>query len=234
MCGTDGERYGHHSLIPMPANSQQQELEKTVPSLAKLKLHRVAIGQLNAVDLTISPGEIVCLSGASGSGKSRLLRAIADLEPHNGDVMLGDTGQNTLPGHGWRSAVMLVPAESAWWHDTVGEHFCERREQTLQQLDLPAEAFDWQVARLSSGEKQRLALARALSHKPAALLLDEPTANLDKDNTERVESWLCEYIRQQQIPTLWVAHHEDQIQRVADRHFRIVNSAIEEQQVTSS
>ncbi|WOX06817.1 ABC transporter ATP-binding protein [Microbulbifer pacificus] len=205
--------------------------------MAKLQLHRVAIGQLNAVDLTISPGEIVCLSGASGSGKTRLLRAIADLEPHAGEVVLGDTEQSALPGHRWRSAVMLVPAESAWWHDTVGEHFSEAtnrqfREQTLQKLDLPAEAFDWQVARLSSGEKQRLALARALSRKPVALLLDEPTANLDKDNTQRVETWLCEYIRQQQIPTLWVAHHEDQIQRVADRHFRIVDSGIKERQVT--
>lgn len=202
--------------------------------MSNLKLRDVAVGELESINLDIAAGEILCLSGTSGSGKSRLLRAIADLEPHKGDVMLGDTEQSALPGHTWRSAVMLVPAESAWWYDTVGEHFAERSEQTLNRLDLPAEAFGWQVARLSSGEKQRLALARALSHKPAALLLDEPTANLDKDNTERVESWLCEYIRQQQIPTLWVAHHEDQIQRVADRHFRITDSGIEEQQVAAS
>lgn len=200
--------------------------------MATLALKNLAIGDLKNIDLHVKPGEIVCLSGTSGSGKSRLLRAIADLDLHTGNVQLGDTHQNDVPGNRWRSAVMLVPAESAWWHDTVGEHFSERVDETLQQLGLEADAFSWPVARLSSGEKQRLALARALSRKPAALLLDEPTANLDKDSTERVERWLLDIIRQQQLPTLWVAHHEDQIARVADRHFHIVDSGIEQQELT--
>lgn len=200
--------------------------------MATLALKHLAIGDLNEIDLEVAAGEIVCLSGTSGSGKSRLLRAIADLDPHRGNVRLGDTSQNDVPGHRWRSKVMLIPAESTWWHDTVGAHFSEHSQNTLHQLGLEADTFDWPVARLSSGEKQRLALARALSHKPAALLLDEPTANLDKDNTERVETWLRDSIRQQQLPTLWIAHHEDQIERVADRHFHIVENGIEEQEIT--
>ena len=196
--------------------------------MSDLKLRDLAVGALKSIDLDIAAGEVVCLSGASGSGKSRLLRAIADLEVHSGEVQLGETAQNALPGHRWRSAVMLVPAESAWWYDTVGEHFPDRDRNLLKQTGLPPEAFDWAVSRLSSGEKQRLALARTLSRNPSALLLDEPTANLDKDNTQQIEGWLCDTIRQQQIPTLWVAHHEDQIQRVADRHFRISGSRIEE------
>ena len=200
--------------------------------MATLAIKNLAIGDLKNIDLEVAEGEVVCLSGTSGSGKSRLLRAIADLDLHSGSVQLGDTRQTDLPGHRWRSAVMLVPAESAWWHDTVGEHFSERSDETLQQLGLEADAFTWPVTRLSSGEKQRLALARALSHKPAALLLDEPTANLDKDSTERVEAWLRDIIHQQQLPTLWVAHHEDQIARVADRHFHIVDNGIKEQEMT--
>ncbi|WP_160154600.1 ATP-binding cassette domain-containing protein [Microbulbifer sp. ALW1] len=197
-----------------------------------LSLQRVSIGALQSIDLEIAPGEIVCLSGASGSGKSRLLRAIADLEMHDGEVQLGDTGQSEMPGHRWRAAVMLVPAESAWWHDTVGEHFAGEPEQYLQQLGLNADTLTWRVERLSSGEKQRLALARALSRKPSVLLLDEPTANLDKENTSRVESWLRDTISKHQLPTLWVAHHEDQIARVADRHFHIAGSRIEGREVT--
>lgn len=202
--------------------------------MATLALKSLSIGDLKDIDLEVAAGEIVCLSGASGSGKSRLMRAIADLDLHHGNVQLGESSQSDMPGHRWRAAVMMVPAESAWWYDTVGEHFAERSEQTLQALGLPADAFEWQIARLSSGEKQRLALARALSHNPAVLLLDEPTANLDKDNTERVESWLRDAIRQQQLPTIWVAHHEDQIARVADRHFRVVDTGIKQQQVTPS
>lgn len=201
--------------------------------MATLTLKSLAIGGLKSIDLQVAAGEIVCLSGASGSGKSRLLRAIADLDRHSGNVHLGDTSQSDVPGHSWRGMVMLVPAESAWWYDTVGEHFSEHPEETLQQLGLDADAFNWPVARLSSGEKQRLALARALARKPAALLLDEPTANLDKDSTERVESWLRDRIRQQQLPTIWVAHHEDQIARVADRHFHIVDNGIEEQEMAA-
>lgn len=198
--------------------------------MATLALKNLTIGDLKDIALEVAAGEIVCLSGTSGSGKSRLLRAIADLDPHSGSVQLEGTHQNELPGHRWRSKVMLVPAESTWWHDTVGEHFPAQSQDTLQQLGLDADAFSWPVTRLSSGEKQRLALARALSRQPAALLLDEPTANLDKDSTERVEGWLRDIIRQHQLPTLWVAHHEDQIERVADRHFHIVDNRIEEQE----
>ncbi|WP_204903045.1 ABC transporter ATP-binding protein [Microbulbifer mangrovi] len=190
-------------------------------STSGLVLRGLSVGELEATDLQIATGEIVCLSGPSGCGKSRLLRAIADLEPHCGSVLLGKQAQADLPAHQWRKAVMMVPAESHWWFETVGEHFHHDQQDALRALGISPQAFEWPVARLSSGEKQRLAVLRALQYKPHALLLDEPTANLDEDSTMQVEQWLCNQIRERLLPVLWVAHREDQIQRVADRHFHI-------------
>ncbi|TLF52534.1 ABC transporter ATP-binding protein [Halomonas urmiana] len=193
-----------------------------------LSLKRLAVGELAEVSLTIAPGEVHCLSGPSGSGKSRLLRAVADLEPHDGEAWLGETAQSSLAGHAWRARVMLVPAESQWWGDTVGEHLADARLDDLETLGFAAEVRDWQVARLSSGEKQRLALVRALSREPSALLLDEPTANLDDATARRVEAWLGARIRERGWPVIWVAHDPAQIDRVADRHWRIVEGRLEE------
>jgi len=191
-------------------------------STEPLRLAGVGIGALSDIDLGIAPGEIGCISGASGSGKSRLLRAVADLEPHAGEVWLGEQAQSQTPGHVWRRQVMLVPAESHWWEERVGEHFAKRpAESELEALGFTPDTLEWQVSRLSTGEKQRLGLLRAVSLEPRALLLDEPTANLDDATSERVEAWLVARIRSRGWPTLWVAHDRDQIARVGSSHWRI-------------
>ncbi|MCG6657803.1 ATP-binding cassette domain-containing protein [Halomonas campisalis] len=194
-----------------------------------LRLEGLAIGDVAPVRQTVAPGEILCLSGASGSGKSRLLRAIADLEPHEGEVWLGEQAQSATPGHVWRRAVMLVPAESHWWAERVGEHLLEPETADLAALGFERAVLDWSVAHLSSGEKQRLALLRTVSRAPSALLLDEPTANLDDATARRVEAWLTERIRQRGWPTLWVAHDMAQIRRVADWHCRLVEGRLTEE-----
>lgn len=198
-----------------------------------LKLCEISVGELDAVSLSVSSGEVVCVSGASGSGKTRLLRAVADLEPHGGECMLGDVRQSETPANRWRAQVMMVPAESHWWHETVGEHFEVSQQgaldEALEALDLPEDAKGWSIDRLSSGEKQRLALIRALMREPRALLLDEPTANLDSDSIRRVERWLLEIIERRELPTLWVAHDAGQIERVSNRHFRIRDGRLREE-----
>ena len=158
---------------------------------------------------------------------------MADLEPHAGEVWLGELAQSAVPGHRWRRRVMLVPAESHWWADSVGEHLADPGDRDLEALGFGREVLGWQVSRLSSGEKQRLALLRALCLEPDALLLDEPTANLDDATTRRVETWLMEKIRERGWPVIWVAHDRAQIDRVARRHLRIEDSRLVEEGQTA-
>ncbi len=193
-----------------------------------LLLENVSVGALSEVSLAAPGGQVVCLSGPSGSGKSRLLRAVADLEPHGGRVSLNGTDQQDVPAHQWRRQVAMVPADSQWWFDEVGAHFPDKAGGRLPAaLGFPSEVMGWSVSRLSSGERQRLALWRALVLEPEVLLLDEPTANLDNESTESIERWLLDEIRQRQIATLWVAHDRAQIDRVANAHYRIQGSALE-------
>jgi len=173
------------------------------------------------LSLRVEPGETVCLSGESGAGKTLLLRAIADLDPHDGDVCLGDTRQYSINAAAWRRQVGLLPAESAWWGESVGEHLAGAPAEWLETLGFAAGVVDWQIARLSSGERQRLALVRTLAQRPAALLLDEPTANLDPANTERVEHLIAAYQQTTSAPVLWVTHDAAQAARVASRHLHM-------------
>ncbi|MEO9523826.1 ABC transporter ATP-binding protein [Marinobacter alexandrii] len=195
--------------------------------MTTLTLDKLSVGTLEGVNLSLQGGDIVCVSGPSGSGKSRMLRAIADLDPHQGNVALDEIQQGSVPGHRWRRQVMMVPADSQWWYEDVGAHF-EPEQRTLPSaLGLPPETMNWTVSRLSSGERQRLAIARALARNPRVLLLDEPTANLDQDMTHQVENWLLEEIRARDLIVIWIAHDIGQIERVASRHYRIQGSTLE-------
>ncbi len=196
--------------------------------MSDLHLEKISVGTLRNVSLSVPGGKVVCLSGASGSGKSRLLRAVADLEPHDGRVSLDDTDQFSVPAHEWRKRVLMVPADSQWWHDEVGAHFSDSARETVPAvLGFPQEVMGWSVSRMSSGERQRLALWRALAMAPDALLLDEPTANLDDEMTAAVERWLLDEIQRRNLAALWVAHDQGQIQRVANYHYRIDGSQLE-------
>jgi ABC-type iron transport system FetAB ATPase subunit len=186
-----------------------------------LHLRGLTCNALEPVELEVGPGECVALSGPSGSGKTLLLRAVADLDPHEGAALLDGDAQADLPAPTWRRWVGLLAAESAWWGEHVRDHFPAGADELLDALGLPAACLDWTLARLSSGERQRLALARLLSGAPRALLLDEPTANLDAANIRRVEALVEHYRIAQQAPVLWVSHDSAQRQRVASRHLCI-------------
>lgn len=172
--------------------------------------------------------ELVCLSGASGSGKSLLLRAIADLIEHKGEAFLDGKKCAEITPVQWRKWVGLLPAESAWWRDKVGDHFSGDSSSYLSQLNLSDACLSWDVSRCSTGEKQRLAIARLLENKPKVLLLDEPTASLDPESVIAVESVIKHYVSKFKVPVIWVSHDQQQIKRLADREFKIENNEVKE------
>lgn len=200
--------------------------------MSVLKLDNFSVLNVEPFNYTIEK-EIVCLTGASGTGKSVLLRAIADLILHKGEAFLDGQKSSAIKASKWRQQVGLLAAESAWWFDSIGEHFSQSEEKfsdetLIEKLNLPVECFSWQVSRCSTGEKQRLALARLLENQPSVLLLDEPTASLDPDSVDAVENIILEYSKQQHAPVIWVSHDPKQVARVADRQLEINENKIEE------
>jgi len=173
---------------------------------------------LPPVSFDLQAGELVCLSGPSGCGKTLLLRALVDLDLNQGVVTLQGEARDAIPAPLWRRRVAMLPAESRWWGATVGEHFSTRDEPQWQQLGFAPEVAGWRVERLSSGEKQRLALLRLLVNRPQVLLLDEPTANLDADNRRRVEQLIGTYLASQQACCVWVSHNKRQLDQICSRH----------------
>ena len=172
--------------------------------------------------LALADGECVAVTGRSGSGKSLLLRMIVDLDPHVGEAWCAGARRSAVPAPLWRRRVSYVAAQSGWWSATVADHFAMREAAAALalRLGLAAAILDAPVERLSTGEKQRLALVRALVQRPLVLLLDEPTASLDGESTSLVEAVLHgELSRGTAI--LLVTHDPQQAVRLAGRHLRM-------------
>ena len=169
--------------------------------------------------------------GASGAGKSLFLRAIADLDPNDGEALVDGTARSKMPAFEWRRRVALVPAESGWWADNVVEHFVPGLADTtmLEALGVPADALGWAVSRLSSGERHRLAIIRALSRKPKAILLDEPSASLDAKSTTLLESVLRDELARG-TAILLITHDPAQADRLARRTLMMADGRIAEGQ----
>lgn len=181
---------------------------------------------LDPINLECSEGECIGISGPSGSGKTRFLRALADLDPFEGDVLLEDISVNKYRPEEWRKNVGFLPAESQWWFDTVGEHFNDHDTDHLNSLGFDSSVMSWEVSRLSSGEKQRLALLRLLSNSPKILLLDEPTANLDPKYILSTESLLNHYRFDHKSILIWISHDMRQLRRMALKIYHIQNQTL--------
>jgi ABC-type iron transport system FetAB ATPase subunit len=194
------------------------------PAIPRLRLCGLRSAHAGPFDLTLAGGEAVAIQGASGSGKSLLLRMIADLDPNVGEVWLDGVARASMSGPQWRARVRYCAAESGWWAESVAAHFAapDTIAPLAARLGLPEAVMGMTVLQLSSGERQRLALLRALGDRPAVLLLDEPTAALDPGSVARVEALLDEH-RRAGMALLIATHDPAQPQRLGARVLRMVD-----------
>lgn len=193
-----------------------------------LEVSGLRVFGLSPVAFSLAAGECITLQGPSGTGKTLLLRALADLDQVEGSVRLNGVERTDMTGPDWRGAVRYFAAEPGWWSDRIGEHFASKRDGTalLHAFGLPAEAMDWEVARTSTGERQRLGLARGLLDEPKVLLLDEPSSALDREATRLVESIIRQRLAERGAGAIVVTHDDAQARRLAKRRLTIRDGAV--------
>lgn len=196
--------------------------------MSLLTLDSLSSARLEPVSLECRPGECHAILGPSGSGKSVLLRLIADLDPGEGSAALRGVPRSRMSGPQWRRQVVYCQAEAGWWHERAGEHFADRDAAiaVMNRLGLAADKLDAMVHELSTGERQRLGLIRALLLRPAVLLLDEPTAALDAQATAQVEQEMRSCM-QAGCAVLLVTHSAEQARRMATHFWRMEHGRLE-------
>lgn len=183
-----------------------------------LKLENVQVHGLEPISFEVAGGECLAVQGPSGSGKTVLLRAIADLDAVQGRIYLEGAERSALTGPEWRKRVRYAAAEPGWWGETPREHFAqgEGLDKLVSQLGLKSAQLDQSLAQLSTGERQRMALARAVFDEPSVLLLDEPTGALDAKATAQAERLIKRQLKRGHTVIL-VSHDPGQVKRLADR-----------------
>lgn len=194
---------------------------------------------LKNINLTLKPGELVALIGPSGSGKSTLLQVTGLLDVID-DGRVEIVGKNVGKASDRQRTVMrrkklgfvyqfhhLLPEFSALENVMMpllihGTPKSKAKEEAMELLGLLGlkERASHRPARLSGGEQQRVAILRAIAHKPALLLADEPTGNLDPDNANAVFDLLVEIARTRQLTALIATHNPDLAKRL-DRTVRL-------------
>lgn len=201
-----------------------------VPVLAVSALRKSVPGGrilFEGLDLTVAPGEIVAVMGESGVGKSTLLNLIAGLDQaDSGGVAIDGVRLETLDDDGRTrlrrdrigfvfQAFHLLPHLSLARNVALplvlqgigGSEANARATEMLDAVGLAGRAGD-RPSQLSGGELQRVALARALAHRPALVLADEPTGNLDPDTAHRVLALFVAEARNSGAAAILVTHSE--------------------------
>ncbi|HJS86972.1 MAG TPA: ABC transporter ATP-binding protein [Acetobacteraceae bacterium] len=198
--------------------------------MTRLVLRGLRSALAGPFDMAVEAGECVAISGPSGAGKSLFLRMIADLDPNEGEVWLDGRERRSWAAPAWRRQAVYAAAEPGWWAERVCDHFAPAAEAAaralLPALDLAPAMMDAALTRLSTGERQRLALVRALVLDPPVLLLDEPTGALDQEATARIEAVLRARLARG-TAVLIVTHGAGQAARLGRRTLRMAAGRLE-------
>ncbi len=235
----------------MSEESSRTLRRDAMPILATSGLKRsftqadVTIEVLRGVDLAVQPGEIVALLGPSGSGKSTLLQAVGLLEGgFEGSIQLKGEEASELDDEGRTRLRRDLLGFVYQFHHLLPEFNAvenvvlpqlvrgaemqparERAEQLLGALGL-ADRLDHRPSKLSGGEQQRVAVARALANKPPLVLADEPTGNLDEHTADTVFAEFMGLVRGEGTAAL-VATHNERIAAKMDRVVRLHEGRLE-------
>jgi ABC-type iron transport system FetAB ATPase subunit len=193
---------------------------QSLPSI--LKTTDLKFGSIGPFSFSVASGKCLAVAGPSGSGKSLLLRMMADLLPHAGSCWLDGQECSAMPAPQWRRSVRYSGSEPGWWAPTIGAHFRDVQSNRggAEQLGLSQDLFDAAPDRLSTGERQRFALLRAVEQRPRFLLLDEPTSALDHASALKVEALIDQLIAED-IGIVIVSHAADQVQRISSAIFTV-------------
>jgi signal transduction histidine kinase/ABC-type sulfate/molybdate transport systems ATPase subunit len=207
------------------------------PPLLRVSGLSVSFGPVHAlagVDLQVAAGEIVALAGEPGSGTTTLVRCIAgDLAPAEGEILLADQPVPADPGAAGRRGISVVWQELALCDnlDVAGNvllgqetprlmvsesRFHAAAASLLDSLRIPIRDTTRRVGSLSGGQRQLVAVAKAISRSPRLLLLDEPTTALGAFEAAQVEA-LIGSLREQGTTIVLVSRDSEQMFRLADR-----------------
>lgn len=185
---------------------------------------------LSGISFSVHTGETVCLLGASGSGKSTMLRIISGLEqPESGQVLWKGTDLAYIPTH-QRNFGLVFQDYALFPHLTVTENVAFglkmqnlpqdeielRVTDSLRQVNM-SEFSNRGVADLSGGEQQRVALARALAPRPRLLMFDEPLGALDRALRDHLLEELRGVLYESGVPAIYVTHDQEEAFAIADR-----------------